>query len=46
MILKNMDLLKKLCETPGVSGYEEPIQKIVRDELEKIMDEVKIDKGC
>jgi len=39
-----IELLKKLCETPGVSGYEEPIQKIVRDELEKITDKVKIDK--
>lgn len=39
-----IELLKKLCETPGVSGYEEPIQKIVRDELEKIMDEVKTDR--
>ena len=39
-----IELLKKLCETPGVSGHEEPIQKIVRDELEKITDKVKIDK--
>ncbi len=39
-----IELLKKLCETPGVSGYEEPVRKIVDDELKKIMDEVKIDK--
>jgi endoglucanase len=50
MILKEenvdlqIELLKKLSETPGVSGYEEPVRKIVNDELEKIMDEVKTDK--
>ena len=39
-----MNLLKKLCETPGISGYEERIQKVIKEELEKITDEVKIDK--
>ncbi|HDK27312.1 MAG TPA: M42 family peptidase [Candidatus Atribacteria bacterium] len=39
-----MDLLKKLCETPGISGYEERIQKVIREELEKVTDEVKVDK--
>ena len=39
-----IELLKKLSETPGVSGYEEPVRKIVNDELKKITDEVKIDK--
>ena len=39
-----IELLKKLCETPGVSGYEEPVRKIVSDELEEMMDEVKVDK--
>jgi len=39
-----MELLKKLCETPGVSGYEERIQKVVREEFEKITDEIKVDK--
>ena len=39
-----MDLLKKLCETPGISGYEERIQKVIRKELEKVTDEVKVDK--
>jgi len=39
-----MDLFKKLCETPGISGNEERIQKVIKEELEKITDEVKIDK--
>jgi len=39
-----MNLLKKLCETPGIAGYEERIQKIIKEELEKVTDEVKIDQ--
>lgn len=39
-----MELLKKLCEIPGISGYEERIQKVIKGELEKVTDEVKIDK--
>jgi len=30
-----MNLLKKLCETPGISGCEERIQKVIKEELEK-----------
>ncbi len=39
-----MDLLKRLCETPGISGYEERVQEVIREELTKVADEVKIDK--
>jgi len=39
-----LNLLKKLCETPGISGYEERIQKVIKEELEKVTDKVKIDK--
>jgi len=39
-----MDLLRRLCETPGISGFEERIQGLVQKELEKVTDEVKIDK--
>jgi len=39
-----LNLLKKLCETPGISGYEERIQKVIKEELEKVTDEVKVDK--
>ncbi len=39
-----MELLKKLCETPGISGYEERIQKVIKEELEKVTDGVRIDR--
>ena len=39
-----MELLKKLCETPGISGYEGRIQKVIKEELEKVTDEVRVDK--
>ena len=39
----NLDLLKKLCETPGVSGREGRIAAIVRDELRPISDEITVD---
>ncbi len=39
-----MELLKQLCETAGISGFEERIQKLVKEELQKVADEVKIDK--
>jgi len=39
-----MKLLKKLCETPGIAGYEERIQEVIQEELKKVTDEVKIDK--
>ncbi|MBC8104490.1 MAG: M42 family peptidase, partial [Cytophagales bacterium] len=39
----NFDLLKKLCETPGVPGREEPIRKVVLDEMSALADEVRVD---
>jgi tetrahedral aminopeptidase len=39
----NIDLLKRLCETPGVSGREGKIAALVRDELRPICDEVTVD---
>jgi len=41
---KKIYLLKKLCETPGIAGYEDRIRKVIMEELEKVTDEVKIDK--
>jgi len=41
---ERVDLLKKLCETPGVSGNEERIQRVVKEELQKVTDEVKVDR--
>ncbi len=37
-------LLKKLANTYGISGYENDVSKIVEDEFNKFMDEVRIDK--
>ena len=39
----NVDLLKQLCEMPGVSGREGRIAALVRDELRSISDEVRVD---
>src|SRR6266851_1033161 len=38
-----MDLLRELCETPGVSGREERLRAIVRRELTPLVDEVRVD---
>jgi len=39
----NFDLLKRLCEAPGVAGREEMVARIVRDELAGLVDEVSTD---
>lgn len=39
----NLDLLKTLCETPGISGREGRIAAIARDELRTVSDEVTVD---
>ena len=38
-----LDLLKRLCETPGIPGYEERIREIVIPELRETCDEVSTD---
>ncbi len=38
------ELVKKLCEAHGISGYEDEIREIVREELEDYVDEVKVDR--
>ena len=38
-----MDLLKELCETPGVSGREERLRAIVRRELTPLVNEMRVD---
>jgi len=35
--------LKKLVDTPSPSGFEQPVQRLVREELKKFADEVKTD---
>lgn len=38
-----MELLKKLSQTPGISGREERIRALIKEELEKLADEVSVD---
>lgn len=38
-----MDLLKELCETPGIPGREERLRAIVRRELEPVVDDLRVD---
>ena len=39
-----MELLRVLSDAPGVSGFEERVQQIVKAELEQACDEVWVDK--
>jgi len=36
-------LLKRLVETPGVSGNERPVREVIRNEIEDHVDEVEVD---
>lgn len=40
----DFELMKKLSEAPGVSGFEDPVAKIFRDQLAEYVDSVRIDK--
>lgn len=39
----NVKLLKKICEAPGVPGYESRIRKIIIDEVTPLVDSVEVD---
>ena len=39
----NVQLLKRICETPGAPGFEHRIRQLVLKELEDLADEVSID---
>jgi len=39
----SFQFLKKLVETPSPSGFEQPVQRVVREEMAKFSDEVKTD---
>ena len=39
----NYELLKRLCEAPGVPGAEEPVREIVAEEAASLVDELEID---
>ncbi|PHI18275.1 endoglucanase [Lewinellaceae bacterium SD302] len=38
-----VDLLKRICEAPGVSGFEQRIRALVLQEIKGLVDEVEID---
>jgi endoglucanase len=39
----NVALLKEICETPGAPGYESKVRTIVLREIEKLVDEWRVD---
>ncbi|MEQ8926414.1 MAG: M20/M25/M40 family metallo-hydrolase [Fulvivirga sp.] len=39
----NVKLLKKICEAPGVPGYESKIRRIIIDEVTPLVDTVRVD---
>ena len=39
----NIDLLKRLCETPGVPGHEDRVRALIETEIEGLFDRVEID---
>lgn len=39
----NIDLLKRLCETPGVPGREERVRALIESEIKDLFDEVETD---
>jgi putative aminopeptidase FrvX len=39
----NISLLKKICETPGTSGFENRIRALIKKEVEPLVDECRID---
>ncbi len=38
-----MDLLKRLCETPGIAGHEDAVRAVVAEELRPLVDELRVD---
>lgn len=43
MRTESLDFLRKMVETPSPSGYEQPVQKVVREWVSKFADEVRTD---
>ena len=39
----SFELLKKLTETPGISGREENLRKVIRREIKEVVDTVRVD---
>jgi putative aminopeptidase FrvX len=41
--MENLDLLKRLCETPGIPGREERVRKLIKNEIDGLFDSVETD---
>lgn len=39
----NIDLMKRLCETPGIPGREERVRDLIKNEVRGLFDEVTVD---
>ena len=39
----NVDLLKRLCEIPGVPGREERVREFIEKEIDGLFDEIEVD---
>jgi len=39
----NVELLKRLCETPGIPGREDQVRAVVIEELRPLVDDVRVD---
>lgn len=39
----NIDLLRKLCELPGIPGREEAVRDFVREQMTPLVDEISVD---
>lgn len=39
----DLQLLKEICETPGISGFENKIRKFIKKEIESYVDDISID---
>lgn len=40
----NIELLKRLCETPGIPGREERVRELIRKEVADLFDEIRVDQ--
>ena len=41
--MENLDLLKRLCETPGVPGREERVRALIEREVAGLFDSIEVD---
>jgi endoglucanase len=41
--MMNIDLLKRTCEIAGAPGFEQPIRRLVIDEVEPLVDQIEVD---